>query len=518
MYSYFVPKPKIRQVVFGHKLEKKQNMAYYYLMNKLPVPNEILTVTKTLQKAGYDAYLVGGCVRDLIRGAKPKDWDITTNATPDIIQSLFPETFYENNYGTVGVVNETEDPTLRVVEVTPYRLEGTYTDKRRPDEVRFSDNLEDDLKRRDFTVNAIAYNPHNGHLVDPYNGQKDITDMRLVAVGDPSERFAEDALRMMRAIRLSAELGFTIAPKTQEAIMQHAELLAHVSEERIREEFSRLLMSSQPMQGMQIAHDAGLLKQFIPEIEEGIGVIQNGDHIYPVWEHSLRALQHAADKGFPLHIRLAALLHDVSKPATRRHDASKGHNTFYGHEVVGARTAKHVLERLKYPRETIENVRKLVRYHMFFSDIEQITLSAVRRIVHNVGPDLVKDLMDLRTCDRIGMGRPKERPYRLRKYEAMIEEAMRAPVSVGMLKTDGNRVMTLTGEHAGPRLGWILHALLEDVLDDPEKNTEEYLDGRAKELTVLSDEALCALGEQGKEKRAEEEEKELAHIRKRHHV
>jgi len=498
-------------------VEKKQKITYDYCM-KLSVPKEILSVTETLQKAGYEAYLVGGCVRDMLRGAVPKDWDITTNATPDVIQSLFPETFYENEYGTVGVVNETEDQTLRVVEVTPYRLEGTYSDKRRPDEVHFGEHLEDDLKRRDFTVNAIAYDPSKGHLIDLYKGQKDIKDMRLVTVGDPSERFTEDALRMVRAIRLSAELGFTIAPKTQEAIMKHAELLSHVSKERIRDEFSRLIMSAQPMAGIQIAHDAGLLKYIIPELEEGINVTQNGDHIYPVWEHSLRTLQHAADKGFPLHIRLAALLHDVAKPATRRDDTSKGHATFYGHEVVGARTAKHVLECLKYPRETIENVRKLVRYHMFFSDIEQITLSAVRRIVHNVGPELVRDLMDLRTCDRIGMGRPKERPYRLRKYEAMVEEAMRAPVSVSMLKTNGNRIMTLTKEPAGPRLGWILHALLEDVLDDPDKNTELYLDTRTHELATLSDDELRIRGEQGKEKREEEEEKELKQIRKRHGV
>jgi putative nucleotidyltransferase with HDIG domain len=482
------------------------------------VPKEILTILETIQKAEYEAYLVGGCVRDMLRGATPKDWDITTNATPDVIQSLFPKTFYENEYGTVGVVNDTEDPSLRIIEVTPYRLEGTYSDKRRPDDVCFSEHIEDDLKRRDFTVNAIAYDPSKGHIIDPYKGQEDIKDMRLSAVGDPAERFSEDALRMLRAIRLSAELGFTIAPKTQEAIMKHASLLYHVSTERIRDEFSRLIMSPQPMHGIQIAHDAGILKEFLPEIENGIGVMQSGDHIYPVWEHSLRALQHAADKDFPLHIRLAALLHDVSKPATRRHDYSKGHNTFYGHEVVGAQTTKYVLERLKYPREIIENVRKLVRYHMFFSDIEQITLSAVRRIVHNVGPVLVKDLMDLRTCDRIGMGRPKERPYRLRKYEAMVEEAMRAPVSVAMLKTDGNRVMEITGEKASPRLGWMLHTLLEEVLDDPDKNTHEYLDTRTKELADMADNELRVLGEQGKEKKEEKEEKELINIRKRHGV
>ncbi|NTV44352.1 MAG: HD domain-containing protein [Candidatus Yonathbacteria bacterium] len=487
-------------------------------MHKLSVPKEILAVTETLQRAGYEAYLVGGCVRDLIRGAEPKDWDVTTNARPDIIESLFPETFYENDYGTVGVVNETENPTLRIVEVTPYRVEGTYSDKRRPDAVTFSDSIEEDLKRRDFTVNAIAYDPSKGHIVDLYKGQEDIKDMRLTAVGDPEERFNEDALRMLRAIRLSAELGFTIAPKTQEAIIKHANLLSHVSKERIRDEFSRLILSKQPMNGVQIAHDAGLLKYIMPELEEGIDVTQNGDHIYTVWEHNLRALQHAADKGFPLHIRLAALLHDVSKPATRRFDTTKNNYTFYGHEVVGGRTAKDVLERLKYPREVVENVRKLVRYHLFFSDIEQITLSAVRRIVHNVGPELVWDLMDVRTCDRIGMGRPKERPYRLRKYESMIDEAMRAPVSVGKLNIDGLKIMEITDEPAGPRIGWILHALLEEVLDDPEKNALAQLSARAQDFSSLSDDDLRTLGEKGKEKKDEEEERELKEIRKRHGV
>ncbi len=485
------------------------------------IPKEILTILETIHKAGYEAYLVGGCVRDMLRGAQPKDWDITTNATPDIIQSLFPETFYENDFGTVGVVNDTDEPTLKVVEVTPYRIEGTYSDKRRPDDVRFSEKLEDDLKRRDFTVNAIAYDPHNGHVVDLYNGQEDIKDMRLRTVGEASDRFTEDALRIMRAIRLSTELGFTIAPDTQTAIMEHAHLLSHVSSERIRDEFSRLLMADRASDGLQTAHNAGILRHIIPELEEGIGTDQTkkgGAHIYDVWEHNLRALQHAADKHLALHIRLAALFHDVGKPATRRYSKEKEGYTFYGHEVVGAKMTKAILARLKYSKDITDKTVTLVRYHLFFSDIEKITLSAVRRIVRNVGPDLVWDLMELRTCDRIGMGRPKERPYRLRKYESMIEEAMRAPVSVGMLALDGAGLMELTKEAPGPRIGWILHALLEDVLDDPEKNTKDYLETRAKELAQLSDEALKVLGEQGKEKRDEEEEKELKDIRKRYGV
>ncbi len=485
------------------------------------IPKEVLAILDRIQKAGHEAYVVGGCVRDLIRGAEPKDWDITTSATPEEIQNLFEETFYENDFGTVGVVNETDDPTLKVVEVTPYRLEGNYSDKRRPDEVRFSKHLEDDLKRRDFTVNAIAYDPHKGHIVDLYKGQEDIKDKRLRTVGEAAERFSEDALRIVRGIRLSAELGFIIAPDTQKAIQKHADLLSHVSSERIRDEFSRLLMADRAADGLKIAHDAGVLKHIVPELEEGIGTDQTkegGAHIYDVWEHNLRSLQHAADKKLALHIRLAALFHDIAKPATRRWSKEKNGYTFYGHEVVGARMTKEILGRLKYSKEITDKTVTLVRYHLFFSDIEKITLSAVRRIVRNVGPELVWDLMELRTCDRIGMGRPKERPYRLRKYESMIEEAMRAPVSVGMLKIDGKTLMQLAQEKPGPRIGWILHALLEDVLDDPKKNDEEYLTRRAYDLVALSDTELQSLGEQGKEKRDEEEEKELKDIRKRYGV
>lgn len=458
-------------------------------------------------------------MRDLIRGSKPKDWDITTDATPEQIQKLFEHSFYENDYGTVGVINEdVSDETLKVVEVTPFRIEGKYTDGRRPDTVHFSGNLEDDLKRRDFTVNAIAYDSHKGHIVDLYKGQEDIKDKIIRTVGKPEERFSEDYLRMLRAARLATELGFTIDPATEEAIKMSVKQLDNVSRERVRDEFSKVLMSANPMEGIILAHKLGVLAHIAPEIERGIKVEQNGDHIYDVWEHNLRALQHSAERGWPLQVRLAAMLHDVSKPETRRWSKEKNDWTFYGHDVVGGRVARAVLTRLKYPKEIVENVSKLVRYHLFFSDIEKITLSAVRRIVSNVGPELVWDLMDVRACDRIGMGRPKETPYRLRKYHSMIEEAMRAPVSVGMLKIDGAKIMELTGEKPGPRLGWILHALLESALENPDINTPEEMESRTQKLAKLSDAELKKVGESGKEKKEEEEEKELAEIRKRYGV
>ncbi|OIO30926.1 hypothetical protein AUJ77_01110 [Candidatus Nomurabacteria bacterium CG1_02_43_90] len=483
-----------------------------------PIPQEVSRVTETLRKAGFEAYLVGGCVRDILQEINPKDWDITTNAKPEEIQALFEETFYENDYGTVGIVTETEDETLKVIEVTPYRTEGAYTDKRRPDSVSFHAKLEDDLKRRDFTINAIAYDESKGHLTDLFDGLKDIKDKVLRTVGNAQERFDEDALRILRAVRLATDLSFTIETETQNAVIEKAPTLKHISMERIRDEFSKMIMTKNPMVGVIMCQKLGLLKYIAPEIENGIGVEQNGDHIYTVWEHNLRALQHSADREWPLHVRLAALFHDVSKPETRRWSNEKNNWTFYGHDVVGGRVSRKTLERLKYSKKIVDVVSMLVRYHLFFSDIEKITLSAVRRIVRNVGPENVWDLMKVRACDRIGMGRPKEAPYRLRKYESMIEEAMRAPVSVGMLKIDGQKIMEVTRETPGPKLGFILHALLEEVLDDTERNSEEFLVKRTLELAKLPIEELKKLGEEGKEKKDEAEEAELSVIRKRHGV
>ena len=489
------------------------------MVKKFTIPKQVSHVTETLEKAGFEAYLVGGCVRGLLAGKKIKDWDIATNARPEQIISLFPKTFYENEYGTVGIVNEDEkDETLKVIEVTPYRIEGAYSDFRRPDKVKFSDKIEDDLSRRDFTINAIAYSVSKGQTIDPYKGQNDIKDKIVRAVGNPEERFSEDALRILRAVRFATELGFTIEENTKNALINNASLLEKISAERIRDEFVKIIMSDKPMLGVVLAHELGILKYVSREIENGLHVEQRGEHIYDVWEHNLRALQHAADSNWPLHVRLAALFHDVSKPETRRWSEEQKQWTFYGHDVVGSRVTRKIMERLKFPVKLTDTVSKLVRYHLFFSDIDKITLSAVRRIVKNVGSEHVWDLMKVRACDRIGMGRPKEKPYRLRKYEAMIEEAMRAPVSVGMLKIDGAKVMDVTRETPGPRIGWILHALLEDVLEDPKLNTEEYLNKRTLELSKMSDKKLKDIGESGKEKKEEREAEEVGEIRKRHWV
>ena len=478
------------------------------------IPPEVSRVTETLKNAGFEAFLVGGCVRDLILERKPKDWDVTTNATPEQITALFPKTFYENKYGTVGVVDEaTSDETLKIVEVTPYRTESTYSDFRRPDEVKWSDKLEDDLARRDFTVNAIALNSTKSSktlakqdlfdctMVDPYKGQEDIIKRTIRTVGEAKDRFNEDALRIIRAVRFATDLNFAIATETEEAIRLHMKLLEHISKERIRDEFSKLLMTKNPMIGIEMCRRLGILEYMVPELLKAVGIEQNQAHAYHVWEHLLRSLQHAADKGWPLDIRLSALFHDISKPETRRFSHETKQFTFYGHEVVGARVTRKIMERLHFPAILTEKVVKLVRWHMFFSDTEQITLSAVRRMVANVGKEHIWDLMNVRICDRIGTGRPKADPYRLRKYHAMIEEAMRDPISVGMLKIDGKKIMEVTRETPSPRIGLILHALLEEVLEDPKKNTEEFLVKRALELSKIPPNDLKTLGEAGKDKK-----------------
>ncbi len=524
------------------------------------LPDEVTKVSETLKKAGFEAYLIGGCVRDILLKRKPKDWDFTTNATPEEIIGLFPKTFYENKYGTVGVVNETaSDETLKIVEVTPYRLESDYSDKRRPDSVSWSKKLEDDLQRRDFTVNAIALDIehvgldavrgateqrdqavvsysagegggsnkemrqtgalyYKGQLTDLYKGQEDISKKVLRTVGDPHDRFAEDALRMLRAVRISTELSFTIESETAVAIQKYADLLKGIAQERIRDEFIRILMSDNPMIGIILSQKLGILKYIAPELEAGIGIKQNQAHAFEVWEHLLRSLQHAADKKWSLEIRLSALFHDVSKPETRRVSPETKQYTFYGHEVVGSRVTKKILERMRFPVKTIEKVSKMVRWHMFFSDTEQITPSAVRRLLAKVGHDNVWDLMNLRICDRIGTGRPKENPYRLRKYKAMLEEVMRDPVSVGMLKIDGNKIMEVTHVTPGPKVGHILNALMEEVLEKPELNEEMFLVKRATELSQLSEKELKTLADKGKDKKDKLEEENIKEIRGKYHV
>lgn len=487
-------------------------------ISHVSIPDEVKAVSEMLEKAGFQAYLVGGCVRDLLREATPKDWDLTTDAHPEQIQALFPEHYANNDFGTVGVKTESKDPTLHIIEITPFRTEGNYTDSRRPDAVTFGVSLEEDLARRDFTFNALAYRIKDQELVDLFHGAEDLQNGRLRTVGNANERFTEDALRMMRAVRLAAELGFVIETDTMAAIVKNNELLKRISIERVAAEFLRITNSPAPMQGVIFLEKLGLLQHFIPELLDGIGCEQGGIHAFDVFEHNLRTLQAAADKGFTTEIRLAALFHDIAKPATRRTGGKNKLYTFFGHEVVGARMTKKILDRLKFPRETTERVINLVRWHMFFSDPDEITLAAVRRTITRIGEEHIEDLLNLRVCDRIGTGRPKEQPFRFRKYKAMVDEALRDPISVKMLKIQGDRLMELSGEKPGKKIGFVLHALLEEALDDATKNTAEYMEKRALELLKIPEKELLLLAEAGKLKQAAEEAAALKDIAREHKV
>ena len=535
-------------------MENKENVNFSeYFKN---VPKHVRMVIAMLVHNGYEAYLVGGCVRDHVIGRVPSDYDVTTNATPEQIISLFPRTFYENVYGTVGVVTITEEKEAKlikeleiknkiigeasesginnfiekdkrdieklvkesIVEVTPYRLESEYTDGRRPNTVKWSQDVHDDLKRRDFTCNALAYDLIKDAVIDDFNGIKDIENKRLRCVGSSDERFKEDALRLIRAVRFAGQLGFDIESVTRESLKNNVSLLQNISKERVRDEFCKILMTSEPKQTIELASELGVLKYISHEIESGIGVNQNQAHSFDVWEHNLRTCQHAADKGWPLELRLSALFHDVSKPETRRYSKEKKAYTFYGHDVVGGRVSREILERLKFPKETIEYVSSMVRWHMFFSDTEQITLSAVRRLIANVGKDKIWDLVNLRICDRVGTGRPKEEPYRFRKYQSMIQQALVDPVSLRQMKISGDRIMTVTQETPGPKVGFILNALFAEVLDDPSKNTEKYLEDRALHMKTLGIKELKELSKSGKINIEKENADQLASIRKEFRV
>lgn len=485
--------------------------------HQIPLP--VRHVATVLEQAGFEAYLVGGCVRDLLLGRAPKDWDITTDAHPEQIQDLFPDSFCNNEYGTVGIKNDEEaDGRLKVIEVTPYRSESGYSDARRPDHVTFGVSLDADLARRDFTVNAIAYRPATEQVVDHYDGISDLRSQRLKTVGSPDERFGEDALRMLRAVRLATELEFMIEAETMAAIERNNQQLQRISQERIAGELLRIIGTATPMQGMIFLQKLGLLPYIIPELDAAIGCEQGGIHAFDVYEHLLRTLQAAADKGHSTDMRLAALLHDIGKPPTRRTGGKTKKYTFFGHEVVGARMTKKILERLKLPREMIETVTTLVRWHMFFSDPDEITLAAVRRTIVRVGENRIEDLLDLRVCDRIGTGRPKEQPFRFRKYKAMVDQARRDPVSVKMLEIDGDRIMEITGEKPGKKLGYLLHSLLEEVLIDPGKNTAEYLEQRVHELVDMPLTELQELAAAGKQKQEEEEAEALKTIAREHKI
>jgi poly(A) polymerase/tRNA nucleotidyltransferase (CCA-adding enzyme) len=475
------------------------------------VPAYVLKVLQALQGQGYEAVIVGGCVRDLLMAETPKDWDITTNARPEQILAVFPEAKYENDFGTVllplkpvqGMGGKEQD-SLRapaaasgasdlespiVLEITTYRSEQAYSDRRHPDQVVFEDKLDKDLKRRDFTINALAFDPFKKQpVIDLFGGQKDIKEKIIRAVGEPSDRFKEDALRMLRAVRFSAQLNFNLEPKTQRAIVKLAGSLKFISPERIRDELVKILASDRPAEGIRLLKDCKLLQYILPELEQGIGVRQDRHHIYQVFEHNVLALQHCPNADW--RVRFAALLHDVAKPKTRR--IIKGIATFYNHEYLGAKMTARIMARLKFSNEDRDRVVNLVKNHMFYYNVGEVTAASVRRLIVKVGRENLKDLIDLRIADRLGSGTPKAMPYKLRHLQYMLEKVQNDPVSVKMLKINGDDLMKVLDIPPGPKIGAILDVLLSEVIEEPELNTAAVLAAQAKKLAALDLAALRA--------------------------
>jgi len=473
---------------------------------KFKVPDEIANIVGKLQKAGYRAYLVGGCVRDILLNREPKDWDIATDAKPEEIQKVFPESVYENAFGTVAVKTQSANRETQIVEVTTFRLEGKYTDKRHPDEIKFAKTIEEDLSRRDFTINAVAA-AINDKIIDPYGGQKDLGARVIRAVGNPEERFGEDALRMIRAIRCACQLNFTIEPKTFQAIQKNAGWLQAIAKERIRDELVKIIMSDKAADGIELLKEAGLLKYIISELEKGVGVTQNRHHIYTVYEHNLLSLKFAAQKKYNLEVRLAALLHDIAKSEVKIGEGPD--STFYNHDFVGAKFAVKILDRLRFSREIVDKIALLIRNHMFVYDVGVVTEAAIRRLLKRVGPENIQNLIDLRITDRLGSGVPKAQPYRLRHFQYLVEKVQYDATSVKMLKINGNDIMKILEIPPGPKIGAILDVLLAEAIEEPEKNEEKYLRNRVKELNALDLSEIRKLAKQRIEEKKEEEDLEM---------
>ena len=432
------------------------------------------SVCLDLQARGFAAYLVGGAVRDLLRGESPTDWDIATDARPEEVMALFPGTLPTGiKYGTVTVRRDG-----RSIEVTTFRGDGAHSDGRHPDQVTFGASIEEDLGRRDFTANAMAYDPASGRLVDPYGGRYDLRRRILRTVGNPAERFAEDALRLLRFYRFAATLGLRPDPATVRAV--DPALLGQVSMERIRDEFSKTLLAGTPLAGLDGLISSGLMRAIIPELVEAGAVEQGTFHRHDVLRHSLLATEAIQPA---LHLRLAALLHDIGKPAAKSVVAGEVH--FYGHDEAGADMSTAILARLRYPGELIEAVTVLVRLHMFQLPVHP-SGAALRRLLNKAGsPDRLRDLVELRRADIVATGRTCWQSTAIwQELKERVEEILAAGAAFSLrdLAIDGEDVMRLRGLGPGPEVGRILAALLERVLEDPALNERGKLETLVHDL------------------------------------
>ncbi len=479
------------------------------------IPPKVKAIVATLKKAKFAAYVVGGCVRDLLLNREPKDWDITTSAKPKEVQKLFKDSFYENEFFTVTVLTKAKKESEKQVEVTTFRSDIRYKDMRHPEEFRYAKTLDEDLSRRDFTMNAIALDAE-GNIHDPFNGKEDIKQKLVKAVGDPKARFSEDALRMIRAVRLASQLEFSIESETKQAIQDCASLLKQISQERIRDEFIKIIMSEDATEGIELLRETGLLKYIVPELEEGHGVGQNKHHIYTVWEHNLLALQYAVKNNWSLEVRIASLFHDIGKPRVKEGEGEN--STFYAHEVVGGKMTREILARLRFSGAQVKKISKLVRYHLFYYNVDEVSESSVRRLVRKVGAEDMEELLQLRMADRIGSGVPKAEPYKLRHLRYIIERAAKAPITSSMLKIDGSDIMKQLNLEPGPYVGFILSVILEEVVEDPKLNTKKHLTKRTEELGKLKKQELKKLAEKANTKIEQVESKEDSMIKQKYWV
>jgi poly(A) polymerase/tRNA nucleotidyltransferase (CCA-adding enzyme) len=435
---------------------------------RIDLPAPVAAVLEGLQEGGGEAVLVGGCVRDLVRGEVPADWDVATSLPPERVAALFPGATWENPFGTVTV----RDPDGgRGIEVTTYRVEAGYRDQRRPDEVRWGGSLADDLGRRDFTINAMAWVPDarargNGRLVDPFGGAADLEAGLLRAVGDPAARFDEDALRLLRAVRLATRFGLRIDPATEAAIREHAPGAAALSGERVRDEMLRVLAGpAPPSAAFQLMGQLGLLPVLFPELAALRGVEQAKPLPGDALDHSLRTAD-ALPPTDPL-LRLAGLLHDIGKATT----LADGH--FLHHDREGSLMAEAILLRLRSPRAEVARVTRLVRQHMF-AYTPDWTDAAVRRFVRRVGRDLLADLFALRGADDVASG-VVDPPSGWRELERRVAAVADDPMEPRQLAVSGDDLVAELGIEPGPLVGRLLAGLLDAVVDDPSLNSRDRL-------------------------------------------
>ncbi len=441
-------------------------------------PPALRHVLSELEGRGFKAYAVGGGVRDLLLERDVKEWDVATDATPSAVQEVFPRTIPTGiAHGTVTVVVDE-----RSVEVTTFRRDSEYIDARHPKQVFFSTNVEEDLARRDFTVNAIAYRPAGDEVKAAEGAFRDLAARTIRTVGDPVDRFREDGLRPLRAIRFACRLDFDIDESTFHAIPQVLDRVSLVSLERVRDELMKILQCEKPSRGLDLMHQSGLLAMFLPELDSSRGVPQNEFHAYDVYWHSLCTCD-AVPRDKPL-VRLAALLHDIGKPAMR--EERDGRVTFYNHQHAGAEIAAGIMDRLRFSSSQREYVVRLVENHMFDYHSDW-TDGALRRFVRRVGIDAVADAFDLRIADYVGNGLKQGFPHYLDEMRARIDKILEEDnaLSEADLAVDGNDVMTELGLGPGKEVGVTLRELLELVLDNPALNSREELLARLREMKRL---------------------------------